>query len=138
MLQNINTMKLLYAFFILIMLSSCDAHFEERSLYGCYTPANYRNSIDTLYLQPQGLYHRKVYDKNHKLVLDMNGKWSLEKKHIIKLSPYYLNLDDDLIRFPDNVYDTTGEVTTFFEAQNGVVQFCVGYHEGENCYQKTK
>lgn len=131
-------MKILNAFFILILLSSCDERFEEKEVYGYYAPIDYKNSFDTIQLQPDGLYHRKVYDKNHKLILSMNGKWIFAKDHSIKLSSYYLNHDDDLVKFPYNVNDTFGEAETYFETKNGKIQFCLGYYQGENCYYKIK
>lgn len=132
-------MKLISPLFIVLLFSSCIEHVEENEVYGYYTPVGYKNNFDTLQLQPQGVYHRKVYDKNKKLLLEMNGKWRLENNNRILLSGFYFNLDDDLITFPDNVQDTTGEVNTYFETYAGEIQFCgVGHHPDENCYRKIK
>lgn len=128
--------------FSLILFSSCVEHFEEKEVCGYYTPVDYKNNFDTLQLQPQGVYHRKVYDKNKKLLLEMNGKWNLKDNESVHFEPFYLNLDDDLIKFPDNVKDTTGGWAGRLETQNGKIQFCVGYYSGklpnQNCYQKIK
>lgn len=132
-------MKYLIWLFTLALLSSCDEHFEEKEMYGYYTPIDYKNNFDTLQLQPEGLYYRKVYDRNKKLLLEMNGKWKFENNHTLKLETFYHNLDDDLVKFPESVKDTTSGVTTSFESRNNTIQFCVGYYNDEkNCYGKVK
>lgn len=130
-------MKILKAIFILLLFPSCVEHFEEKEVYGYYTPVDYKNNFDTIQLQPESVYHRKVYDKNKKLLFEMSGKWKLESSHRIILSNFYMNLDDDLVKFPENVNDTTGGVNTTFETHNGKIQFCgVGHHPDGNCYRK--
>jgi len=132
-------MKMISPLFILLLFTSCVEHFEEKEVYGYYTPVDYKNNFDTLQLQPEGVYHRKVYDINRKLLLEMNGKWKLENNYRIILSGFYLNLDDDLVKFPHLVKDTGMEVSTYFETHNGKIEFCgVGHHPDENCYRKVE
>lgn len=124
---------------LLLLYSSCKEQFKEKEVYGYYTPIDYRNNFDTLQLQPQGIYYRKVYDKNKRLLLTMNGKWKLESGHRIIVSSFYLNLDDDLVKFPHLVKDTATEINTYFETYDGKIQFCgVGHSPHENCYKKIK
>ncbi len=69
----------------------------------------------------------------------MEGKWKLVNQNSqIQIEPFYLNLDDDLIKFPDNVRDTSMVIIKNLETRTGSIQFCVGYYEGENCYRKIK
>lgn len=117
-------MKRISTLFIILLFSSCVEHFEEKEVYGYYTPVGYKNNFDTLQLQPDNVYYRKVYDINKKLLLEMKGKWKMEVNHRIILSPFYMNLDDDLVKFPELVNDTTGGVNTYFEMRNGKVRFC--------------
>ncbi len=129
--------------FSLILFFSCVGHFEEKEVYGYYTPVDYKNNFDTIQLQPQGIYQRKVYDKNKKLLLEMKGEWKLVNQNSqIQMRPFYLNLDDDLVKFPDNVKDTSMAVIESLEISNGKIQFCVGYYSADlpnqNCYQKIK
>ena len=132
-------MKVKYTLIVLAMLSSCVQHFDEKELYGKYVAVNYKNTFDTIQLMPQGSYYRHVYDRNKKLVLETEGKWKLEEqKTKLKFIHFYLNLDDDLIKFPESVKDTSTEVITTLETQKGTVIFCVGYYRGENCYEKIK
>lgn len=119
---------------ISIILISCK---NEVNFCGYYTPISYKNNFDTLHLQKDGIFTRKVYDKDEKLLLDMQGNWS-NRNDKLKLTPFYLNLDDDLKRFPHLVKDTTGEVLTFFEYRDGSIEFCVGYYVGQNCYKKIE
>lgn len=131
-------MRQLSIVFVLFLFYSCNEHFKENELYGFYAPVGYKNNFDTIELKPKGVYHRKVYDKNNKLVLEMNGRWKFENNHIVHFEPFYLNLDDDLIKFPNVTKDTSGGWRGSFKTHKGKIQFCVGYHQGENCYCKVK
>lgn len=130
-------MKRLLILFLFSMLLSCDEHFEKEKLYGYYSPINYKNTFDTIQLKPQGLYHRKLYDKNNQLVLELDGTWRLERNTIISLDSYFFNLDRDLDKFPELLQDTASSGGGLLETYNGTIQFCVGYLVGENCYQKV-
>lgn len=125
---------------MILFFASCDEHFEADDLYGYYAPALYKNTFDTIQLKPDSIYHRKVYDKNNKLVLEMNGNWQLERNNIIHFTPFYLNLDVDLSKFPQSVNDTSGGWQGRLETRNGVIGFCVGYFAkiDTNCYRKVK
>ena len=131
-------MRVLYYLLGLFLLSSCFKVKEEKDLYGYYTPLDYENSFDTILLKPQFIYNRKVYDKERNIVLDMNGKWYLQKNNQIKFNSFYLNLDDDLIKFPESTKDTSMEVITDMERRGDGIEFCVGYYPNQNCYQKIK
>ncbi len=126
------------ALFILVLLSSCDEHFEVKELYGNYAAINYKNTFDTIQLKPQGIYHRRVFNKNTKLALEMDGRWSLEKNTVIHFGSYFLNLDRDIIKFPELLKDTLGGGGGLLETRSRTIRFCVGYYQGENCYQKVK
>ncbi len=128
----------MYFLIILTLLFSCTEHFEEKELYGYYSPVDYKNTFDTLHLQPKGIYYRKVYDGNKKLLLNTNGKWNVEKDGKVKLNGFFLNLDNDLVKYPETVNDDGMELLTNFETNSSVIQFCCGYKQGENCYQKIK
>lgn len=131
-------MKNLIRLCALYLLSSCDDHFEKNELLGNYASVNYKNTFDTIQLKPHGEYHRRIYDRNNKLALESNGKWSLEKNTIIHFDSYFLNLDRDVAQFPELLQDTVGGGGGHLEARNNTIQFCVGYHPGEDCYQKIK
>lgn len=120
----------------ILCFSSCDNSYTEKELCGTYVPIDYKNTFDTIQLKHQSIYHRKVYDKNKKLVLEMNGTWSLEKNTIVHFDPYFLNLDRDISKFPELLQDTSGGGGGLIEIRKGVIEFCVGYHENENCYKK--
>jgi len=123
---------------LLFFLASCIEYFESDEILGTYVPIGYKNSFDTIQLKPEGVYHRKVYDITNELLLETDGRWSLLNKSQIKLNGFYQNLDDDLVKFPYLVKDTNMEIITNIETQNGHLQFCIGYFDGENCYRKLK
>ena len=131
-------MKKLIRLLALVLLSSCDEHFKEKQLYGTYAPLNYKNTFDTIQLNSHGEYHRWIYDVNNKLALKVAGKWRLEKNTILHFDSYFLNLDRDVAKFPELLQDTLGGGGGLIETHNGTIQFCVGYYDGENCYQKIK
>lgn len=131
-------MKILSVIYLYVLLVSCNDHFDEKEVYGYYVPLGYRNTFDTIQLRPDSAYHRKVYDKSHRLVLEMDGRWKFETNHRIILNRFYLNLDDDLAKYTSSAFDTSIEMNSYFETKRGLIQFCVGYYEGENCYQKIR
>ncbi|MFL5765990.1 MAG: hypothetical protein ACJ77K_18745 [Bacteroidia bacterium] len=130
--------RLLVFLFAFSLLISCDEHFEKDSLYGYYTATDYKNTFDTIQLKPHGLYHRRIYDKNNKLALELDGTWRLEQNRVISLDSYFFNLDRDIVKFPELLQDTVGSGGGHLETKNGVIQFCVGYYYEDNCYQKVK
>lgn len=121
-----------------LLLSSCADHFTEEELIGIYTPVDYKHCFDTIQLMKGGIYHRKVYDLDQKLLLDMDGKWNFEnrKNNRINIGSYFHNLDRDLIKFPELVEDTIGGWSHMIERRKGGIEFCVGYLLYQNCYQK--
>ncbi|MEP6464911.1 MAG: hypothetical protein ABJB05_01340 [Parafilimonas sp.] len=130
-------MKIVVLFAIIILIfSACDNSYKEKELYGAYVPIDYKNTFDTIILKPNGEYNRKIYNKNNKRVLDMNGEWEFKNSNRLKIEGFYLNLDDDLIKFPNSINDTDMSIDTYFETQNSVIKFCVGYHHNGNCYKK--
>jgi hypothetical protein len=136
-------MKMVNALLILLLFSSCVAHFEDKEIIGIYTPSDYKNNFDTLELKPNGTYERKVYDKNKKLLLEMKSNWSLvEQGSKIKIDGFYFNLDDDLLKFPHLAKDTNMVMQCVLEKENDILQFCVGYYapklSNQNCYKKIK
>lgn len=131
-------MKALKVVSVLLVLTACNKRFNEKDLYGCYSPVGFQNTYDTICLKADGIYHRKVYDKNKSLVLETTGKWFVEKKAIIHFDNFFLNLDRDIVKYRELVQDTLGGGGGLLENKKGIIQFCVGYHEGENCYQKIR
>lgn len=130
--------RYLFLIGLYLLFNSCDEHFEEHELYGYYAPIGYTNTYDTIQLKPDSIYHRTVYDKNNKLILKIDGSWKFKDRHRILFEGFYLNLDRDLVKFPELVSDTNMAVNTYFETRKGVIVFCVGYFDNENCYRKVK
>jgi hypothetical protein len=130
-------MKLIFLLAVLFLVVSCDS-FTEREMLGTYAPVNYHNTFDTIQLGPQGRYARRVFDQNRRLVLQTSGEWRLKHDVIAFAAPYFFNLDRDLVAFPELLQDTDGNGSGRVEQRQGAVAFCVGYHEGENCYLKVK
>lgn len=130
-------MKAFVLFVCILFFSSC-ASYTEKELYGTYVPINYKNTTDTILLEPKGIYQRKVYDKNKNLALQMKEKWNLEKNTVIRFDSYFLNLDRDITKFPELLKDTLSGGGGLVESHNDTIRFCVGYYQNQNCYQKIK
>lgn len=131
-------------FFCSGLLIGCTTSFTTEETIGTYTPVGYRYTFDTIQLKSDGIYHRKIYDKTKKLVMEMDGQWSFydTDNNAIQFRSYFLNLDRDLTRFPELLEDTTGGWVGDLQNNAGTIEFCVGYFSADlpdqNCYRKIK
>lgn len=131
--------------FILIILFcfSCVDTFDEKEIIGIYTPIDYKHTFDTIQLDEKGVYYRKVYDKDKKLLLNLKSNYELRNGGSkIYFNSYFLNLDRDLVKFPELVNDTLGGAELNLERKNHTIKFCTGHFSAslpdQNCYQKIK
>lgn len=120
---------------LLLLLFSCQ-NISSEDIYGKYSPISYKNSFYTLTINKDGIYNRRVYDKKKKRLLNYNSKYKLEG-NTINFDDFYLNLDKDLVTFPEDINDVDMTYTTFFEKKDKNITLCFGYHSGENCYKKV-
>jgi hypothetical protein len=127
-------MKKSISLILLPFLFSCQ-NISNEDIYGKYSPISYKNTYDTLTINKDGVYNRVIYNIKGKKVLNYNSKYKLEG-NTIKFNDFYLNFDQDLIAFPEDVNDTDMTYTTFFEKKDKNIVLCFGYHDGENCYKK--
>lgn len=130
-----HSIRLFFYLIFLYLNFSCQINPEK--VYGTYVPASYKNTYDTITIKTNGSYKRCVYDKTGKKLLDYEAKYKLNANSI-KLDDFYLNLDKDLKRFPEDVEDTDMSYTTSFERNGDHIFLCFGYYEGRNCYEKIK
>jgi hypothetical protein len=132
-------MKSLFILFLSwILYSACDVRFSEKDLYGTYVPFNYKNTYDSIQLNPRGVYLRKVYDKSGKKVLDMSGKWEMKDANEIQFYSFFQNLDRDISLYPELLSDTTGGVSTILRTDGTSIRFCIGHYENSNCYKRIE
>jgi hypothetical protein len=130
-----------YLVLAIVILHFTSCSITEDEAIGIYVPINYKNCFDTIHLEKNGIYKRQVYNLNGLKLLDMKGKWSFMNNGLkIKFRSYYLNLDDDLVKFPELVQDTVGGGQFVLERSNNSLRFCVGYYSSDlydqNCYHK--
>jgi len=118
------------------LLLAC-MHVDEKEALGTYVAQSHVNTIDTIYLEPAGTYKRRVYASDGELALSMHGKWKLSGSREISFDGFFLNLDRDLLKYPELVMDTDRVESSILESSGGSLKFCVGYLEGQNCYQKV-
>lgn len=126
----------LFPLLAFLLLAAC-LHVDEKKALGTYVAQNYVNTIDTIYLEPAGVYERRVYASDGELVLSMRSKWSLSGTREIAFDAFFLNLDRDLLKFPELTADTVGGMHSILGSNGGSLEFCVGYLEGQNCYRKV-
>lgn len=133
-------MKGMGIFLIGLLFVSCG--YTEKELIGVYAPTDYKNTFDTIQLKEHNKYHRKVYDKNKKLVLEMQGEWNIKEDIIEFKSPYFFNLDRDLVEFPELLQDTASNGLGYVWKKKDALSFCVGHYAvdlpDQNCYHKLK
>ena len=83
-----------------------------------------------------------IININKKLVLETNGIWSVDEDVIVFKSPFFLNLDRDLEKFPELLHDTISNGVGYIYLYNGTIKFCVGLSSAslpsQNCYRKLK
>lgn len=133
-LHSMKKMKAIVSLIILPLLFSCQT-ISDNEVHGKYAPISYKNTYDTLIIHKNGIYSRVIYNRKGKKLLGYNSKYKLDGSSI-KFSDFYLNLDKDLIVFPQDVNDVDMTYTSFFERKDKGIIICFGYHEGENCYKK--
>jgi len=127
----------------LLAVYSCTGNFKEKEVIGYYVPIGYNNTYDTIQLMEEGKYHRKVYDKKKKLILNIMSNYKLRSGGSkIYFNSYFLNLDRDLEKFPELANDTLGGAELVIEKIDNTLQFCTGYLSAslpnQNCYHKLK
>ena len=128
-------MKRIIAFAALVM-ASCGLVLDSE-VPGVYVPVDFKNTYDTIWVFGNGSYRyrRKVYNKNGKLVLDVEHSYRMALGGI-GFDTFFLNLDRDLVKFPELIDDFFDYAEFALEKKKGIVQFCTGYDDGEGCYIK--
>ena len=106
---------------------------SEEEVVGTYVAQDLENTIDTVFLENNGVYRRRVYTAEGHLALNTQGRWDLEAGGGLILDNFFLNLDRDLTRFPELTLDGM-QINTPFERSSGVWKFCAGDYVGEGCY----
>lgn len=132
---QLRSLKLFYSLILLYLNFSCQI--DPEKVYGKYVPDSYKNTYDTITIETNGSYKRVIYDKTGKKLLSYEAKYKLNANSI-KFDDFYLNLDKDLKRFPEDVEDIDMTYTTSFERKGQNIFLCFGYYEGKNCYEKIK
>lgn len=127
---------------ISLVFISCAKRFSKEEILGTYIAEGYTHSFDTIVLQQNNRYHRKVYNVEKELLLDMEATYEFDGNNRIDLSSFYVNLDDNLIKFPNQVSDTTSLTSIILKEHNGKIVFCLGSIFGKSefdyCYNKIE
>ncbi len=121
-----------------VLLSiGCTLPKDESEVVGVYVAHNYTNCDDTISLHPGGVYERRVYASNGTAVLRMRGKWELVDGLSVQFHSFFLDLDRDLLQWPELALDTEMVARVPLESVDGALGFCTGPYEGTNCYRKA-
>lgn len=126
----------LFLLFFLFSLFACE--YYKKEIVGVYNLENLKLSHDTIILKENNIYDRMVYDLNGVQLLKYSSKWKFQKPNRIILTDFYLNLDDDLNKFPELLKDRDMEINTFIETIDGRNGFNVGYYENQFNYLKVR
>lgn len=110
-------------------------------MIGTYSASDYTKTYDTIQLATNHIYCRRVYDRNKKLVLKTKGKWKVNQDVIEFETPYFWNLDRDLVKFPELLNDTVSNGIGYIGVNSGKIEFCVGHYSADipnqNCYKRV-
>lgn len=106
----------------LLLIRCSESHFT-----GTYVIEDLTLSSDTLWILPDGVFSRKVYDQYGVLRLDIEGSW--EKSGLdIDMNKFFLNIDRDLSLYPELVNDTNSSVIMPLTRTQGKPSLCPGYN----------
>lgn len=126
--------------FLLISVLFFSCTYKAEELFGVYVPNDYKNTFDTIQLNENKRYNRRVYDKNKKLVLEIQGQWDIKGDVIEFKAPYFFNLDRDLVEFPELLQDTISNGIGIIWKKKNTLEFCIGHLAvdlpDQNCYKK--
>lgn len=84
-------MKKIFFLLVLIILS---CSINKTSVKGTYLKCNNHNLKDTLVLNIDGTYHRKLYSNSNKLVFENVSSWTLQENRIVLKD--FLKDEDDI------------------------------------------
>jgi hypothetical protein len=131
-------LKKIASFLFCLFLISCFSNFEKNEIIGIYVPMNYKNNFDTICLLPNFTYKRSIYNKKNKLIFTNKGNWFIEKGKVIDFDNFIVNFDEDYLRYPETLKDTSNNWKVTIEIKHENIEFCIGYYQGEYCYRKIK
>lgn len=80
--------------FMLLALVILSCSINKTSIKGTYLKCNNHNLKDTLVLNVDGTYHRKIYSNSNKLVFENVSSWTLKENRIVLKD--FLKDEDDI------------------------------------------
>ena len=93
---------------IIVVLTMCSSYQSEDSLIGKYANLSNSNTYDTILLRKEGRYERHIHDKSNNFIKFFEGRWSFNGEGKIVFTDFFMNLDRDLVKFPELLNDTYG------------------------------
>jgi hypothetical protein len=119
----------------LALIVSCKGISRE-DLTGTYVSAGYTHTSDTITLLPNGSISRRIKSKHDSKFWSMTGQWSLGRDGFIAFRSFFVNLDANLGKFPEQIADSLGGWAGRPEWLGNQLRFCIGHYDGQYCYEK--
>lgn len=132
--MSISVASLLITIF---MLTMCSSYQSEDNLIGKYANLSNTNTYDTILLLKGGRYERHIYDKSNNFIKKFEGSWTFNSERKIVFADFFMNLDRDLVKFPELLNEPYGHFETSIDRNSQGLYFCTGY-EDDYCYQKLQ
>lgn len=121
--------------FFISILSLLNYKYSEKDVIGIYTTYELENTKDTFIFKEKGIYNRKIYNKENKLLKNYLGDWKISNQRKILIDNFFLNLDRNLDKYPELLNDTMSEIITPIFRKDGKISFCTGYSD-DFCFSK--
>lgn len=121
---------------IIFMLTMCSSYQSEDNLIGKYASLSNTNTYDTISLLRERRYERHIYGKSNNFIKKFEGSWSFNSEGKIVFADFFMNLDRDLVKFPELLNETYGHFEISINKNSQGLYFCTGY-EDDYCYQKV-
>jgi hypothetical protein len=87
-------MRIIGVAIIAILLIILNRKHTIEDVAGVYVYNQTKNSHDTLFLLESGKYIHHVFNKSGLQLLNYTGEWSITPKDQLRLSSFYLNMDE--------------------------------------------
>lgn len=119
-------------FVVSAIIYSCQP--SESEVLGCYVAIDFKNNSDTICLNSDHSYDRRIY-VDDELFFNERNTWSYESNHI-NFDNFFFNYDANLLKFPDIIEENKGGCQTIIEGSIKNRYFCTGHYVGKYCYKK--
>ncbi|HPE55274.1 MAG TPA: hypothetical protein P5514_04840 [Bacteroidales bacterium] len=114
-------------FLIFVLFKTCDIAVTKSNLSGKYVYNQSKNTFDSLFINNNGTYTQKLYDKNKELIFENTDKWKFRDYTGVSFDNLLLNEDEQI--YSERKYGNNDLMHCTFNKEKsfGKVRLCVNY-----------